>query len=117
MGSLLNLIISRPAEVYSASTNDTNLVKTIEKFWKIQSIGNKEQALQEWENSLNTNVSYKNDRHEIHIQRMKERLSDHYYLTYIRVFDGLRLNYEGSLDKGIIERIPEHEINLSKKVH
>ena len=61
MGSLLNLIISRPAEVYSVSINDTNLVKTIEKFWKIQSLGNKEQALQEWENSLNTNVSYKND--------------------------------------------------------
>ena len=42
MGAHSNLIISRPAEAYSISTNETNLVETIEKFWNTESIGIKE---------------------------------------------------------------------------
>ena len=49
IGTHSNLIISRPAEAYSISTNDTNLVKMIEKFWNTESIGIKEPALPECE--------------------------------------------------------------------
>ena len=35
-----NLIISRSAEAYSIATDETHLVKTIERFWGTESIGN-----------------------------------------------------------------------------
>ena len=84
MGTHRNLIISRPAEAYSISTNETNLVKTIKKIWNTESIGIKELAPDN-EESFMTNVSYKNDRYEITLPWKEERPADHYNLSYNRV--------------------------------
>ncbi len=129
MGAHSNLIISRPAEAYSISTNETNLVKTIEKFWNTESIGIKEPDPDN-EESFMTNVSYKNDRYEITLPWKEERPSDHYNLSYNRVKSlqqrllndhDLLMEYDqiikDQLDTGIIEKIPPEEINRSTNVH
>ena len=84
MGAHSNLIISRPAEAYDISTNETNLVKTIEKFWNTESIGIKEPQPDN-EESFITNVSCKNGRYEVTLPWKEERPSVHYNLSYNRV--------------------------------
>ena len=125
-----NLIISQPAEIYSISTDETNLVKTIEKFWDLESIGIKDGASPDNEESFITKVSYKNDRYEIALPWKEQRPSDHYNLSYNRVKAlqrrllhdrELLTEYDqiikDQLDAGIIERIPQQEINRVENVH
>ena len=129
MGAHSNLIISRPAEAYDISTNETNLVKTIEKFWNTESIGIKEPNPDN-EESFITNVSCKNGRYEVTLPWKEERPSDHYNLSYNRVKSlqrrllndhDLLTEYDqiikDQLDAGIIEKIPQEEINRSENVH
>ena len=129
MGAHSNLIISRPAEAYSISTNETNLVETIEKFWNTESIGIKEPDPDN-EESFITNVSYKNGRYEVTLQWKEERPSYHYNLSYNRVKSlqrrllndhDLLTEYDqiikDQLGAGIIEKIRQEEINRSENVH
>jgi hypothetical protein len=125
-----NLIISRPAEAYSIDTDETNLVKTIERFWDMESIGIREATFPDDDECFVTNVSYNGGRYEITLPWKENRPSDHYNLTYRCVLAlqrrllhdrDLLTEYDkiikDQLDAGIIEKIPQQEINRSENVH
>jgi hypothetical protein len=96
----------------------------------MESIGIREATCPDNDEGFVTNVSYKDGRYEITLPWKENWPSDHYNLTYRCVLAlqrrllhdrDLLTEYDkiikDQLDAGIIEKIPQQEINRSENVH